>query len=111
MIDLNKAIASVVKTGKVSFGTNAALQNAKTGKAKMILLAANCPQDIKEQIEYNCKLSNVPVMMFKGASMDLATVCNKPFVISALSIRETGDSDILKVIENTEMQGYTGGNE
>jgi large subunit ribosomal protein L30e len=104
MIDVNKAIASAVKTGKVSFGANAALQNAKSGKAKMIILAANCPKNIKDEIEYNCKLSNVPVMMFKGASMDLATVCNKPFVISALSIRETGDSDILKVTENTEME-------
>ena len=104
MIDVNKAIASAVKTGKVSFGANAALQNAKSGKAKMIILAANCPKNIKDEIEYNCKLSDVPVMMFKGASMDLATVCNKPFVISALSIRETGDSDILKVTENTEME-------
>ena len=105
MIDVNKAIASVVKTGKVSFGANAALHNAKSGKAKMIILAANCPKDIKEEIEYNCNLSNVPVMTFKGASIDLATVCNKPFVISALSIRETGDSDILKAIENIETQG------
>ncbi|MCW4045279.1 MAG: 50S ribosomal protein L30e [Candidatus Bathyarchaeota archaeon] len=104
MIDVNKAIASAVKTGKVSFGANAALQNAKTGKAKMIILAANCPKDIKDEIEYNCKLSNVPVMMFKGASMDLATVCNKTFVISALSIREAGDSDILKITESSEME-------
>jgi large subunit ribosomal protein L30e len=111
MIDVNKAIAAAVKTGKVSFGANAALQNAKTGKAKMVILAANCPKDIKEEIEYNCKLSNVPVMMYKGAAMDLATACNKPFIISALSIRETGDSEILKVMEDTEMQEYTGGNE
>jgi len=104
MIDVNKAIAAAVKTGKVSFGANAALQNAKTGKAKMIILAANCPKNIKDEIEYNCKLSNVPVMMFKGAAMDLATVCNKPFVISALSIRETGESDILKATENSEME-------
>ena len=111
MIDVDKAIAAAVKTGKVSFGANAALQNAKTGKAKMIILAANCPKDIKEEIEYYGKISKVPVMTYKGASMDLATVCNKLFVISALSIRETGDSEILKVIENPEMQEHTGGNE
>ena len=104
MIDIDKAIATAVKTGKVSFGANAAIQSAKTGKAKMIILAANCPKDIKEEIEYNCKLSKVPVMMYKGASMDLAAVCNKLFIISALSIRETGDSEILKVTENTETQ-------
>jgi large subunit ribosomal protein L30e len=109
MIDIDKAIASAVKTGKVSFGSNAALQNAKTGKAKMIILAANCPKDIKEQVEYYGKISNVPVLMYKGASMDLAAVCNKLFIISALSIRETGDSEILKAIEINEMQDITGG--
>jgi len=111
MIDVDKAIATAVKTGKVSFGVNMALQNAKTGKAKMIVLAANCPKDIKEEIEYNCKLSKVPAMTYKGGSIDLAAVCNKPFIISALSIRETGDSEILKVTENPETQEYTGGNE
>lgn len=104
MIDVDKAIATSVKTGKVSFGANAALQNAKAGKAKMVILASNCPKDIKEEIEYNCKLSSVPVMTYKGASMDLANVCGKPFIISALSIRETGDSEILKVIESTDAQ-------
>jgi len=98
-----------VKTGKVSFGVNTALQNAKTGKAKMIVLAANCPKDIKEQVEYYGRISKVPIMTYKGTSMDLAAVCNKLFIISALSIRETGDSEILKVIENNEMQGYSGG--
>ena len=109
MIDVDKAIATAVKTGKVSFGTNTALQNAKTGKAKMIVLAANCPKDIKEQVEYYGKISKVPVMTYRGTSMDLAAVCNKLFIISALSIRETGDSEILKAIESNETQENTGG--
>jgi large subunit ribosomal protein L30e len=110
MIDIDKAIASAVKTGKVSFGANAALQNAKTGKAKMIILASNCPKDIKEQIEYYGKISKVPVITYKGGSMDLAEVSSKLFIISALSIRESGDSEILKIIETNEIQD-TGGNE
>jgi large subunit ribosomal protein L30e len=107
--DLNKALVSVVKTGKVSFGVNSALQNAKTGKAKMIVLASNCPKDIKEQIEYYGKISKVPVMTYKGTSIDLATICNKLFIISAITIRETGDSEILKVIENNRTQENSGG--
>jgi large subunit ribosomal protein L30e len=104
MIDIDKAIASAVKTGKVSFGTNAALQNAKTGRAKMIILASNCPKELKTQIEYYGKISNVPVITYKGGSMDLAEVSNKMFIISALSIRESGDSEILKVIETNEVK-------
>jgi large subunit ribosomal protein L30e len=109
MIDVDKAIATVVKTGKVSFGANTALQNAKTGKAKMIVLASNCPKDIKEQVEYYGKISKVPIMTYKGTSIDLAAVCNKLFIISALSIRETGDSEILKLTENSEQES-AGGN-
>ena len=103
MIDIDKAIASAVKTGKVTFGANAAVLNAKTGKAKMIILASNCPKNIKEEIGYYGKLSKVPVLSYKGASMDLANVCGKMFIISALSVREPGDSEILKAVE---MQYY-----
>jgi large subunit ribosomal protein L30e len=99
MIDVDKAIAAAVKTGKVSFGTNAAIQSAKTGKAKMFILASNCPKDIKEDVEHYSKLSGIPVISYKGASMDLAQVCKKPFIISALTIRETGDSEILRAAE------------
>ena len=103
MIDIDKALASAAKTGKVSYGANAALLNAKTGKAKMIVLAANCPQNIKDEIEYYAKLSKVPTLTYKGDSRDLANVCAKPFIISVLSIREPGDSEILKAVE---MQYY-----
>jgi large subunit ribosomal protein L30e len=109
MIDVDKALSTVVKTGKVAFGSKAALQNAKTGKAKMIVLAANCPKNIKEQIEYYGKISKVPIMTYKGASIDLAAVCNKLFVISALSIRETGDSEILKAMNENETKDTSGG--
>ena len=104
MINIDKALASACKTGKVSYGANTALQNAKTGKAKMIVLASNCPKDIKEQIEYYGAISKVPVVTYKGGSMDLAEVCRKLFIISALSIRETGDSDILKIIDEPKIE-------
>ncbi|MEM3699794.1 MAG: 50S ribosomal protein L30e [Candidatus Bathyarchaeia archaeon] len=111
MIDLDKAIATAVKTGKVTFGANAAIQNAKTGKAKMIILAANCPKTIREDIEYYCKLSNVPLITYKGSSLDLASICGKPFTVSALSIREPGDSEILELTQSAESEETHGGNE
>ncbi len=111
MIDIDKAIATAVKTGKVSFGANSAIQNAKTGKVKLIILASNCPKTTQEDIEYYCRLSKVPLVTYKGSSMDLAAVCGKPFVISALSIREPGDSEILRLAESTEPEESSGGNE
>lgn len=111
MIDVDKAISAAVKTGKVSFGANSALQNAQTGRAKMIILAANCPENVRKDVEHYSKLSKVPLVDYNGSSLDLAAVSGKPFTISALSIREPGDSEILKLIETPEPEESAGGNE
>ncbi|MBS7615675.1 50S ribosomal protein L30e [Candidatus Bathyarchaeota archaeon] len=111
MIDVDKAIATAVKTGKVHFGANSAIQNAKTGKAKMVIVSSNCPEEIRRDLEYYCRLSNVPLIVYKGSSTDLAAVCGKPFVLSALTIREPGDSEILKLIVSEETEESSGGSE
>ncbi len=103
MIDVNKAIVTTVKTGRVLFGVNNAVRNARTGKAKLVLVASNCPQKTRDDIEYYCKLSNIPVTIYKGNRIDLGAVCGKPFKVSALTIREPGDSDILKLTEATNV--------
>lgn len=99
MIDVNKAITTTAKTGKIQFGANSALKSAKAKKAKLIIVASNCPQTMRENIEYYCLLSKIPVSIYNGSSLDLGAVCGKPFEVSALTIREPGDSDILKVVE------------
>ena len=105
MIDIDKAIATAVKTGKVMFGANEAIKSAKLGRAKLIILASNCPTNIRKDIEYYSKLSGVPILDYKGTSIDLGTLCGKPFVVSALTIREPGDSEILKIIKPKETEG------
>ncbi len=111
MIDVDKAISTAVKTGKVSFGSNSAIQSAKTGKAKVIIVASNCPAEIRSDLEYYCKLSNVPLVVYKGSSTDLAAVCGKPFLVSALTIREPGDSEILRLVKPMEAEESEGGSE
>jgi large subunit ribosomal protein L30e len=112
MIDVDKAIAIAVKTGKVYFGANTAIKSAKTGRAKMIIIASNCPKDIRSDLEYYCKLSGIPLIVYKGTSADLAIVCGKPFIVSALTIRDPGDSDILRLAETTETEAeFSGGGE
>jgi len=111
MIDIDKAIATAVKTGKVAVGTKSAIHNAKTGRAKLLILASNCPSNVRSDLEYYCKLSNVPIITYRGTSLDLAGICGKPFPISALSIREPGDSEILRLTEKIEGEESSGGSE
>jgi large subunit ribosomal protein L30e len=95
--DLDNALATAVRTGKVLFGANTALKMAMTGKVRLIVVASNSPQKIREKLEYYCKLSKIPLIFYPGSSLELGKVCNKPFFVSALSIRDPGNSDILRM--------------
>lgn len=99
MIDVDKAIDAAVKTGKVIFGAESAIKNAQTGKARLIVISANCPAEVRGDIEYYGRLSGVNLVVYKGTSIDLGMACKKPFTVSALTVKEPGDSDILKLIE------------
>ena len=103
MIDINKAIATTLRTGKVFLGAENTVKNAKIGKVKLVIVAANCPQDAREDIEYYCRLSDIPLITYNRTGIDLGAACGKPFTVSALAVREPGDSDILKLAEGADV--------
>lgn len=101
MIDVNKTIFAAVKTGKVALGSEQAIEAVRTGKAKLIIIASNCPSDVREKIEHYAKLSRIPTYIYSSSSLDLGITCRKPFTVTAMAIREAGDSEILKLAEAT----------
>jgi len=104
-MDVAKQLKMTVKTGKVSFGCAEALKAAKGGRGKLIVLASNCPESARSAILHSAKLSELPVYIYAGSSADMRTVCEKPFLVAAVTIREPGDSEILKVVESRNVRG------
>jgi len=51
----------LLKTGKVALGSRKAIKAALLGKAKLIILAENAPEDIRNDVLRYEKLSNIPV--------------------------------------------------
>jgi large subunit ribosomal protein L30e len=98
MADMNKMIAMAVKTGKVLYGAKSSLNSAKSGKVRLVIVSKNAPEGFKKDIKQNCSLSNIPITIYPGTSLDLGRICGKLFRISALTIRDPGDSDILKMV-------------
>ena len=96
-IDINKQIQIALRTGKIAFGAKEALESAKFAKAKLLILASNCPESERADITYYAKQSATPVHIYTGTSLDLGSACGKNFVVSALTIKEPGDSEILKL--------------
>jgi large subunit ribosomal protein L30e len=88
-----------VKTGKVGFGSKDALASSASARAKLIILAKNCRDSDREDILHSAGQSMVPVYTFQGSSLDLGAVCEKPFPVSAIVVREPGDSEVLKLVD------------
>ena len=94
-MDLERSIRLAVDSGKVSLGSQKSLQHARRGDAKLVILAQNVPDDLAQDMKHFCSLSDLRLVEFKGTSMQLGTVCGKPFPVSALCVIEAGNSDIL----------------
>jgi len=98
-VDVNKQIGIAVKSGKVELGVKEALDAARFAKGKLLILASNCPPQSRTEIVQYAKQSAVPIFEYPGSSVDLGAACLKPFVVAALTVKEPGDSGILKLAE------------
>ncbi|MEM2882406.1 MAG: 50S ribosomal protein L30e [Candidatus Bathyarchaeia archaeon] len=91
-MDIEKQLPVAIKTGKVEFGSKRALEAVAFGKAKMVILASNMPEEERKEIERLAKLSNLPVRIYNGSGRDLGSLCGRPFAVLAVTIKDPGDS-------------------
>lgn len=92
---MNSRLKLVMKSGKAILGYKASLKTLRRSKAKMILIASNCPHLRKSEIEYLAMLAKTQVHHYAGDNTALGTACGKFYNCSVLSIVDPGDSDIL----------------
>ncbi|KFY07961.1 hypothetical protein V492_06685 [Pseudogymnoascus sp. VKM F-4246] len=92
---INSRLALVIKSGKVTLGFKSTLKSLRSGKAKLVIIAGNCPPLRKSELEYYAMLSKCPVHHFSGNNIDLGTACGKLFRCSTMVVLDAGDSDIL----------------
>eukprot|EP01016_Furgasonia_blochmanni_P028535 TRINITY_DN29_c0_g1_i6.p2 TRINITY_DN29_c0_g1~~TRINITY_DN29_c0_g1_i6.p2 ORF type:complete len:111 (-),score=35.50 TRINITY_DN29_c0_g1_i6:386-718(-) len=71
--NINTKLQLVMRSGKALLGFKSTVKSIRNGKAKLILIANNCPALRKSQIEYYCMLAKVRVYPFTGNNVDLGT--------------------------------------
>ncbi|NLV27717.1 MAG: 50S ribosomal protein L30e [Methanomicrobiales archaeon] len=91
-MDFNTSLRRAIKTGKVILGQHETKESIENGTAKLVVIAANCPAEFSG---YVAGKDGIKTYMFEGSGVQLGRACGKPFMVSALAIEETGDSDIL----------------
>jgi large subunit ribosomal protein L30e len=97
-MDLDRGIRVAVDTGSVTLGSDKSIQALKLGRGKLVIVADNCPEDKREDLEQYSKLSDIPVYNYNGTSVELGSVCGKPFTVATMVIKDPGDSNILEIM-------------
>ena len=95
MVDLEKAIRTAIRTGRVELGLDSTLRAALNGRARLIVVSKMCPGDRLEDLKRYASISGIPLVEFEGSSADLGRLCRKPFQVSSVAVIDPGESNIL----------------
>jgi large subunit ribosomal protein L30e len=83
-----RELVEALKEGRAVFGSRETVKALLTGKPKLVFIASNCSPGERETITYYSRLAGVQVKAIRENSMELGSVCGKPFRVSASTILE-----------------------
>lgn len=99
---LDNIIRTIIRTGKVVLGSKRSIKLVKLGKAKAVVIASNVSPNIRSDIEYYAKLSQIPIIEYPGTNMELGAICGKPFSVAVLTILDLGSVPMESLLMFTE---------
>ena len=80
-------LRNAVNEKKVIIGSKQTMKNLKLKNIKTVVIASNCPENLKKDIDYYSKLTGIKVENFDGTAKQLGIFCGKPFSIAVLAIK------------------------
>lgn len=86
-MNLTATIQEAIKSNKAIIGYRKTIRFIKMNSPKLIVVAKNIPEKMREEIEYNAKLSDIKIEIFNGTSKELGVICGKQFPIATLVIK------------------------
>ena len=97
-MDLARQLKLGITTGTVFFGQRQTTSACNKGDARLVLVAANCPEDYISNL--TSSHPDVPVHRVTMVNRQLGAACAKPFPVSALCVVDPGQSELLTLNSN-----------
>jgi large subunit ribosomal protein L30e len=76
-----------IKKETVILGSKQVLKAIKANNVKTIVIASNCPDDMKEKLNHYCKISNIEIEEDSRTGKELGIGCGKPFGVAVIGIK------------------------
>jgi len=80
-------LRNALKEKNIIIGSKQTVKYLKLKNVKIVVVANNCPENVKKDIEYYSKLTGIKVENFDGTAKQLGVFCGKPFSIAVLAVK------------------------
>ena len=85
---VNDQIKEAIASNNAIIGTRRVLKTMRTGEVSSVVIAKNCPDNVKKDVMHYSKVGGIEVNEYNGTGKDLGTFCGKPFSIAVLAIKK-----------------------
>ncbi len=97
-MDISRQIKQGISTGRLVFGQRETIAACSRGDARLVLIAANCPQQHVEMMVNDHP--NIPVHRLAMVNRELGSACAKPFSVSSVCVIDAGQSELMTLDHN-----------
>ena len=95
-MDIARQLKQAINSGSIIFGQRQTSSYCSKGDAKLVLLAANCPESYIDGLRN--AFPKVPVHQLTLVNRQLGAACGRP--VSALCVIDPGQSDLMQLAPN-----------
>ena len=99
-MDLARQLKNAISSGDLLFGQRQTMSACNSSNARMVIIAANCPMDYIKDLR--SRHPDIPMHQVALVNRELGAACGKPFAVSALTVIDAGESDLLTLRPNVE---------
>lgn len=78
-------LRNALKEKTLTFGIDSAMKKLKNGKAKVVFLASNASNKMKEDIGYYTQLSGAKFILLDQPSTELQLICKRGHPVTVVS--------------------------
>ena len=98
-MDIKKELGVIKRTGKYVLGTRQTYLSILNKKARVVILASNCPHDKRLELSVAAKMRGVPLIESRLAAREIGLTLGKPFGAAAVAVIDPGSSSLREVEE------------
>ncbi len=96
-MDVLRELKDACSTGKLVFGQKQSKSTCSDGKAKLVVVSMNCPEEYVAELS---TFSDITMYRVNVVNRELGAICGKPFPVSAIAIIDAGRSKLFSLKSN-----------